>query len=641
MTICERQSGGRILCIRLSGLGDVVHALNALSLLRRERPDAHIAWLVEERFAALLRGHPCIDELITVPRTSWGRMLANPLRWGGLGPELWRFSRRLRRGGFDVSVDFQSSLKSACFVLAAHAPIRIGFDRGVNRELNWTVQNRRVKAPLRGVHRIERDIALLAPLGIRSRCAEPALPIGPAAREAVDAGLQGRLSGGPLVVIHPATSRFAAFKRWDPARYARVADALIERRGADVVITSGPQDREVAAQVVRLMRRDAVEAPATADLAQLTALLARADLFIGSDTGPMHMAGALGVPVVALFGPKDPVQTGPYTSRSVAVTAPVSCRPCTRRRCPHARCMSAISVRQVLAAALGLLDGGGERRAQPGLLRKPFTWGFRLGEWRGRVTAAYSYPELFTQLCEPDGLVSGEGSAVVDAAPEAAVGHVARPESDGPRLEVQLCGAPEGAGGSDVFRARMRRAWRRALALVLDAVPTPYPVCRMELDAGLRGDVLMACEATEGAVSLREWLRRGTAARGPAAQSGMSRRLIDAVARLVRSLHRAGYCGAPLHAANVLVRLHEDEGRFEAFLVGLEALWPVRWLPPLARDLIFASDLRQLARSLGVGISVLDGARFLRSYFRGFVPERHRRRLYERMLKGVVKRARP
>jgi lipopolysaccharide heptosyltransferase I len=369
MTPSDQQSGDRILCIRLSGLGDVVHALNALALLRRERPHAHVVWLVEDRFADLLKGHPQIDELIAVPRKPWDRMLRNPLRWPPLGSQAGALAMRLRRMSFDVSVDFQSSLKSAWLVLAAGAKVRVGFGRGVSREFNTLVQTRLVDVPTGGVHRIERDLALLAPLGIRPQYVAPVLPRSAEDGAAVDAALAGRLHGGPLVVIHPGTSEFAAFKRWVPERYAAVADGLIAGRGADVLVTYGPADRDVAEEVAAHMGSQgaAALAPPTGSLLQYCELLRRAALFIGSDTGPMHIASALGVPVVALFGPKDPVQTGPYCSRSIVVRGQADCAPCTRRRCSHVRCMTSITAEQVLAAALDVLDGKGECRADAGL----------------------------------------------------------------------------------------------------------------------------------------------------------------------------------------------------------------------------------------------------------------------------------
>ncbi len=354
----------RFLCIRLSGLGDVVHALNALSLLRRERPDAFIAWAVEERFAGLLRGHPHVDRLIEVPRRRWGRMLRNPFRWGQLRAEVRELGEVAAGIGFDASLDFQSSLKSVGLVRRGGAALKIGFERPVNRELNRLFQHRLVAVPREGIHRIERDLALLEPLGIRGY-ADPVLAVSRRAAARMETALAVLPGEGPLVVIHPGTSEFAAFKRWLPERYAEVADALAERRGADALVSYGPADRPLAEAVVEASDH-AVLAPPTADLQELVHLLGRADLFIGGDTGPMHLASAAGTPVAALFGPKDPAQTGPFCSRSIVVEGRAECRPCTRRRCPHLRCMTSIAAEAVLEAALQVLDGGGERRAPGG-----------------------------------------------------------------------------------------------------------------------------------------------------------------------------------------------------------------------------------------------------------------------------------
>lgn len=357
-----RTSPDRILCIRLSGLGDVVHAMNALSVLRKALPDAFIAWALEERFAGLLQGHPYIDELVSVPRGQWTAVLRNPLRWLVLTPELRELRRRLRAFHFNVSLDFQSSLKSVWLVWWAAAGLRIGFARPVNRELNWLFQNHRVKAPA-AMHRIERDLALLKPLGIRGLYADAVLPVSDGAAGYIGQALDGRLTGGPLVVIHPGTSAFASFKRWSPDRYAALADRLVAERGADVLVTYGPDERGVAESVVGRMSARGQLSPPTPDLQQMTALLARAALFVGSDTGPMHVASALGVPVVALFGPKDPVQTGPYGSRAAVVTGRAHCRPCSRRGCRRVECMQTIMVDDVFRAAEAVLDGRGRRRA--------------------------------------------------------------------------------------------------------------------------------------------------------------------------------------------------------------------------------------------------------------------------------------
>jgi len=350
----------RILCIRLSSLGDVAHALCALATLRAARPDAFIAWVVEERFADLLRGHPQIDKLITVPRRRWGRMLKNPLRWFALREERMKMARRIRALELDATIDFQSSFKSAWLVRASGAAERIGFDQPVGREGSWRVQTDRVAVPTSGAHRCERDLALLGPLGIEPTFAPPVLPVDDDVRLLVDEALAGRLTGGPVVVMHPGTSAYATFKRWPPERYVVVGDALVGQRGADVLIAHGPGEEALADGIAAGMSERCTVIRPVAGLRGLIELLRRADLFIGSDSGPMHIASALGRPVLALFGPKDPEQTGPWCTRSIVVTVDVPCRPCTQRRCRDPICMTRILADDVAAAALDLLDGGGD-----------------------------------------------------------------------------------------------------------------------------------------------------------------------------------------------------------------------------------------------------------------------------------------
>ncbi|MDP6107638.1 MAG: glycosyltransferase family 9 protein [Candidatus Brocadiia bacterium] len=346
------------MCIRLSGLGDVVHALPALSLLRQERPCAHITWLVEDRFADLLEGHPHVDEVITMPRKAWGKWLHNPLCWPKLCSRTLALGRRLRGRKFDVSLDFQSSIKSAWLVACAGARVRIGFGRPVSREMNWIVQNRRVSPGASACHRVDQALALLGPLGISPRFVPAVLP-----RNAEHEGVARDACAGllrPLVLMHPGTSRFGVFKRWPAERYAELGEHLARELGAGVMVTWGQGERDLAQRVVSGMARRGVLAPELKDLRGLIALLRQADLFVGSDTGPLHISAAFGVPVVALYGPKDAGMTGPRGGRSAVVTAPVDCRPCTRRCCDDPICMAQISVDAVFREACHLLDGGGK-----------------------------------------------------------------------------------------------------------------------------------------------------------------------------------------------------------------------------------------------------------------------------------------
>ncbi|MCD6415812.1 MAG: hypothetical protein J7M08_03850 [Planctomycetes bacterium] len=601
MTICQRQSGGRILCIRLSGLGDVVHTLNALTLLRRERPNAEISWIVEDRFSGLLRGHPCIDELITVPRKRWGEALKNPLRWQGLASEQKALWKRLRRRKFDASVDFQSSLKSAWLVAAAGAPLRIGFAGPISREFNHLVQNHLVRLPGKGVHRIERNLALLAPLGIATRYAPPLLPSAPPPRPwqagaQIDEALPPKLTGGPLVLIHPGTSRFAALKRWIPSRYARVGDSLVQSHGADVLVSYGPDDRALAEEIVSLMKRRGALAPPTRDLTELICLLRRADLLIAPDTGPMHLASALGVPVVALFGPKDPIQTGPYCSRSLVVTGRAPCRPCTRRRCPDPVCMSSISGGQVLRAARQTLAGEGTDRSVEEPIPAGFTRAFRLGPWKGRIDTAYSSPEFFTYLCRAD----TEGTL-----PDA---------EGGDRFIVESRGA-------------VRRAWRAAQRLSRPGLPALRPVCYMERRHGSKHDQILLLKRPAGAVPLSQWLR----SHGGDDARDTRRQMLHGLASALRRIHAAGYCLGDPRLRNVFVAdsARAQSAEIDVRLLARGSLHRIGWLPSVAGALVCGSELGKLSACLKRAMGEHDAQQFLRDYLQGGTLGHYARRLFK------------
>jgi len=621
MTICERHSGGRILCIRLSGLGDIVHAMNALSLLREDRPDAHIAWLVQDQFASLLRGHPCIDEVIEVPRRVWGRRVRNPLRWPRLIPEWSDFAGLLRGKQFDITIDFQSNLKSGCFVIPARAEQRVGFAPPVGDWMNSRFETDLVYAPAEGVHRIERDLALLAPLGIPTRYAPPVLPCNPADRQAMDAALEGLLSGGPVVIIHPGTSEFAAFKRWMPERYARLADRLVDERNADILITHGPSDRHLAEQVVGLMKQRGYFAPATRSLQQLTHLLSRADLFVGSDTGPMHMASALGVPIVTLFGPKDAWQTGPYCSRSIVITGDVDCRPCTKRRCAGQRCMTAIGVDPVLEGALEALDGGGECRADSGPPPGAFSCDFELGGLRGQVSTHCSMPEFYTRVCEPGQLLVPARDPGGRQARHDAGTVVSLPAQGGIRRFRAVRRPPTRSLARALLEVLIgrpaERVWRAARGLARAGVPGPVPASLISQTEGLSHEDVLLTEDAGIEATLRDVLA------GDPGWGNMDRRaraqIVEEAAQLLRALHRGGYCHGRLRPESMPAA--GAAGNRQLRLADLECTICVGWLPRAAADVVFGMDLGRLAGALGVPISRAEALRFFRAYRRDFMED--------------------
>ncbi|MFP4029660.1 MAG: glycosyltransferase family 9 protein [Candidatus Brocadiia bacterium] len=625
MTICEPETGGSLLCIRLSGLGDVIHTLNALSLLRRHRPLAHITWLVEDRFAGLLEQHPHIDELITIPRVEWGRSLKNPLKWKQMLPEIAELLADLRGRHFDASIDFQSSLKSAWIVAFAGANKKIGFSPPVSREMSHLFQSHTVYAPSEGCHRIERYLALLAPLGIPTRFAVPVIPIQRRFAEVI--GEVCAEISRPLVVIHPGTSKFASFKRWSPEKYGAVARYLMDEHGAGVMVTFGPGEEALAHRVIGATRHRAVLAPRFSHLQQFAHLLREADLFLGSDTGPMHLASALEVPVVALFGPKDPEQTGPYCSRSEVVVADVGCRPCNKRRCSDRRCMREINVDMVCGAAERVLNGGGGKRAFEGPIRGPFTTRFELGKWEGAINTQYSSPEFYRWLSKHD---EPEGKWENDEfeGPSSLTFTRARIEERDRDLSVRTCRF-SGQWFSSIL-SRMAGGFIRnagvVSARVIEANPhVPVRVCVMRNHQHEEVRDVVLHERMPGAITLRNWLKNRREGRSDVSEKE-EMILIERLANLVRGFHESGLFQGDLNNQSVLLGgASALEEKIFWIVDSARTCW-VGWLPAFLRDLLNAHDVKSLFDALPLFVNPESQGLFLRSYFDDFIESKPRQR---------------
>jgi len=345
-----------MLVIRLGALGDAANTLPAIRALRVAAPGAWISWVVEERIRGLAECVPDVDEVVVLPRRAWSALARRPWQWPRLAWDVRRFVTALRRRRLGVALDFQGNLKSGLLSLASGAARRVGFGARHSREFNALFTNERARMASRPVLRVDKNLALVRHVFPEAGYERPRLCIPAEDEEAASAFLDGRQPrSGPLVLVHPGVSGFGAFKRWPEERFGTVARLLHEKCGAAVVITWGRGEREIARTACLASGNRAALGPATPSLGQLAALVRRASLLIACDTGPLHLAAALGTPVVGIFGPKDPAVYAPFGSRSAVVRSGVECSPCTKRRCRHMRCMMEIQPEDVFAAAARLL----------------------------------------------------------------------------------------------------------------------------------------------------------------------------------------------------------------------------------------------------------------------------------------------
>jgi lipopolysaccharide heptosyltransferase I len=356
----------RILLIKPSAVGDVIHALPVLAKLRARYPTARIDWLLTPAIADLVQHHPALSHVVPFDRHALARLGRS---WSAT-TQLFRLVSDLWRVRYDLVLDLHGQFRSALLTLASGAPTRIGFDRPRKavrrtsrplvesayrhgwsgaREGAWAVYSHHIPVPTLDVHAVDRYLWLGPVLGLDSGPPEFQLPIPEAAEARIEESLRRRAAlDRPLAVLVPGTAWQT--KHWHIEGFAEVGRHLL-RRGWSVVLAGsakeGPRCREVAAACP-----GACDLSGQTTLSELAALVRRAAVCVTNDSGPMHLAVALQRRVVSVFGPTDPVWVGPYGRSDAVVRAGVACAPCYLRklqRCPHSHaCMSQVTAATVI-----------------------------------------------------------------------------------------------------------------------------------------------------------------------------------------------------------------------------------------------------------------------------------------------------
>jgi lipopolysaccharide heptosyltransferase I len=351
----------RILIIRLGAIGDVVRTLPALRALRSKFPNAYIAWAVEEGSMDLLEGHSDLDRIFIVRRSKWSKGF---LRLPTTLKEIGAFVRELRDDHFDLVLDFHGILKSGVISILSGVPVRVGLSRNFCKEGNYFFNNYHIDLETSALNRIERNIRFIGFLGIARSDYNPIIPVTTFDRELVNHFFNERQLTGrtPLIAIHPGTSNKTLYKRWSLSSYTQLADTLIERFNAHILWTWGPGEKETVEDIVKEMHHESTIAPKV-NLRQLAELFRRCHLFVGSDSGPMHIASFVKTPVVVMYGPTDPVVNAPSQSTpNIMLRKDVSCNPCRNRNCSDVGCMSAIKPAEVIAAVQDSLKNRHEKQ---------------------------------------------------------------------------------------------------------------------------------------------------------------------------------------------------------------------------------------------------------------------------------------
>jgi heptosyltransferase I len=332
----------RILLIKPSSLGDIVHAMPVVAALKDRWPEAQLTWLVKRQWADLVEHIEGVDRIQPMDATLPG--------WLGQ-------VTALRAERFDLMIDLQGLLRSAAIGWASGVPTRVGFANG--REGSPWFYTHRVPVPRVEMHAVDRYLLVAAALGAPSKgMPEFRFKVTDEDLSVVRELLQRRdLSLEKPWVAMNISARWLT-KRWPPRAFAAVADQLTKEGLGPIVVIGSALERAEVGELKTLAQHPIIDLTGDIPLGCLPALLSKAALLITNDSGPMHIAAAAGTPVVALFGPTSPARTGPYGASHIVLTHEVPCRPCFKRVCHHfpaMECLEAIAPCEVTQAARRVL----------------------------------------------------------------------------------------------------------------------------------------------------------------------------------------------------------------------------------------------------------------------------------------------
>jgi len=329
----------RFLLIRLGSLGDIIHALPAASALRDAFPSSRIDWAVEPKWARLLEGNPDISDVIAADRKN-ARGIAGTIR-------------TIRSANYTCAVDFQALYKSALLGYASGAAQRVGFQSSYAREgLAVVFYTDRLNP--RGPHKVDHNLTLVEHVGAIKSIPRFPLTIHPEEEECI----KGELDAHKLndyFVLNPGGGWQS--KCWPAERYGVLHRKLAERLGWRGVVSVGPGEKHLAERVIQASG-DLPPVVISVGIGPLMPLLRDAKFVVSADTGPLHLASALGARVIGLYGPTDPSRNGPYSSQDITVRNPRECETTYRRGKDYASSMLSITVDQVFDAALRRLERG-------------------------------------------------------------------------------------------------------------------------------------------------------------------------------------------------------------------------------------------------------------------------------------------
>jgi 3-deoxy-D-manno-octulosonic-acid transferase/heptosyltransferase-1 len=333
-----------ILIIKLSAIGDVVHTLPLLEVLRKNFPEARLDWVVEEDSSQIIEAHEGINKVFVSRRKSWQKRLLKGREGFAVLGEIFRFLKALRSNRYDLVIDLQGLFKSAILTGLSRGKRKIGPNWG--REGSHLFLTERPFFAEADAHAVDKYLKVAEYLGCEKDSWTGHIPIGESERRAIDRILDDRgIKDQHLVAINPFATW--ATKLWETEKFAALVGRLQKELSCHIVFTGSRQDRDQIDAIMEGMVEKPINLAGQTSLKELAYLYSKCQLLVTTDTGPMHIAAAMGCPVVALFGPTAPWRTGPYGKGHTVIREEIECSPCFNKTCDHVSCMRNITVDKV------------------------------------------------------------------------------------------------------------------------------------------------------------------------------------------------------------------------------------------------------------------------------------------------------
>lgn len=343
-----------ILIIKLSSIGDVVHALPFLEVLKKRYPDSRIDWLVEEAASQIISGHPAINRIIISGRKRWQKEILNPLKFAKVYSEAISFYKELRSSSYDIVIDLQGLFRSGFLSAVSKGKRKTGMSGG-REGASFFLKEPPVAVDYEQ-HAIDRYLKVASCLDCDIGTFKGEIPVSEQDKKQVD-GIIGSLDGNKKIIAVNPMAKWNT-KLWEPDKFSELALRLQKEPDCLIIFTGSGEDRPVIDDMInRIGSGDdkIINLAGRTSLKELAYLYSRCSVLVCTDTGPMHIAAAMRCRVVALFGPTAPLRTGPYGTGHRVIRSGADCSPCFKKECGNTKCMKDITVSIVIDSVKKIL----------------------------------------------------------------------------------------------------------------------------------------------------------------------------------------------------------------------------------------------------------------------------------------------